>query len=63
MKHVDVLRAANLVLVRRDGRRVVNSLNAAPIRQIAERWISKYAVLWANSLLRLKESAEKLPGR
>jgi DNA-binding transcriptional ArsR family regulator len=62
MKHLDVLRAAGLVLGRRDGRRVVNSLNAAPIRQIAERWISKYAALWANNLLRLTESAEKPAG-
>lgn len=59
MKHMDVLREAGLLITRREGRSVLNSLNAAPIRQIAERWISKYAALWANSLLRIKESAEE----
>jgi len=59
MKHMDVLREAGLLITRREGRSVVNSLNAAPIRQIAERWISKYAAVWANSLLRIKESAEE----
>ncbi len=58
MKHIDVLRNAKLVKTRREGRRRVNALNAAPIRQIAERWISKYESFWANSLLRVKESSE-----
>ena len=58
MKHMDVLREAGLLIIHRQGRSVVNSLNAAPIRQIAERRISKYAALWANNLLRVKESAE-----
>jgi DNA-binding transcriptional ArsR family regulator len=59
MKHMDVLRAANLLITRREGRRCVNSLNAAPLRQIAERWISKYSALWSNNLLRIKEAAER----
>ena len=37
----------------------INSLNVAPIRQILERWISKYEAYWANTLLRVKESAER----
>lgn len=59
MKHLDVLRAAGLVNTRREGRRRVNSLNAAPIRRILERWISKYEAYWANTLLRVKEEAEE----
>ena len=59
MKHIDVLREARLIITRREGRRCVNSLNAVPIRQIAERWISKYESFWANSLLRVKDSAGK----
>ena len=58
MKHLDVLREAGLVTTRRDGRRRINSLNVAPIRQILERWLSKYDAYWANTLLRVKEPAE-----
>jgi DNA-binding transcriptional ArsR family regulator len=59
MKHIDVLRAANLIQTREAGRQRVNSLNAAPIRQIYERWVSPYEDLWADNLLRLKEDVEK----
>src|SRR5262249_29996923 len=59
MNHLDVLRAAALVQTREDGRQRVNSLNATPIRQIYERWVSPYADLWADRLLRVKEDLEK----
>ena len=59
MKHIDVLRAADLVQTREEGRQRVNSLNAAPIRKIYERWVSPYEDLWADNLLRLKEDVEK----
>jgi len=58
MKHLDVLREAGLVLTREDGRQRVNSLNAVPIRQIYERWVSRYQEFWADSLLRLKDDLE-----
>jgi DNA-binding transcriptional ArsR family regulator len=58
MKHIDVLREAKLISTRSEGRRRINSLNVAPIRLILERWINKYEAYWANSLLRVKESAE-----
>jgi DNA-binding transcriptional ArsR family regulator len=59
MKHLDVLRQAALVLTREDGRRRINALNAVPIRMIYERWVSNYEGFWANTLLRVKDSAEK----
>src|SRR5215510_8924388 len=59
MKHIDVLRAAGLINTREEGRQRVNSLNAVPIRQIYERWVSQYEELWADKLLRLKEDIEK----
>src|SRR3954463_9784345 len=59
MKHLDVLRQAALVVTREDGRQRINSLNAVPIRMIYERWVSKYEDLWANTLLRVKEAAER----
>jgi DNA-binding transcriptional ArsR family regulator len=59
MKHIDVLREAALVRTREEGRQRVNSLNAVPIRQIYERWVSNYQELWSSHLLRLKENVEK----
>jgi DNA-binding transcriptional ArsR family regulator len=59
MKHLDVLRQAALVLTREEGRQRINSLNAVPIRMIYERWVSNYEELWASSLLRVKEAAER----
>lgn len=58
MKHLDVLREAGLVKTRSEGRLRINSLNAAPIREILERWIGKYEAYWSNTLLRVKEAAE-----
>jgi len=58
MKHLDVLRETGLVRTRSEGRRRINSLNVAPIRQILERWINKYEAYWTNTLLRVKDSAE-----
>ena len=61
MKHIEVLREAGLINTRTEGRRRINSLNVAPIRQILERWINKYEAYWANTLLRVKESSEADP--
>lgn len=58
MKHIDVLREAGLVMTRTEGRKRINSLNAAPIRAIMERWIGKYEAYWSNTLLRIKDAAE-----
>jgi DNA-binding transcriptional ArsR family regulator len=61
MKHIGVLRDAGLVQTRQEGRRTLNSLNAVPIRQIYERWVSGYADLWASKLVSLKKSLETDP--
>ena len=58
MKHIDVLRDAGLILTREEGRQRVNSLNAVPIRQIYERWVSRYQEFWADTLLRLKDDLQ-----
>lgn len=58
MKHLECLREAGLVNTRAEGRRRINSLNVAPIRQLMERWISKYEAYWTNTLLRVREAAE-----
>ena len=59
MKHLDVLRSADLVNTRSDGRERINSLNVVPIRQIYERWVSPFAELWSSTLLRLKDDVER----
>lgn len=59
MKHLDVLREARLVETHDEGRQRVNSLNAVPIRQIYERWVSPFQELWSSQLLRLKETLEE----
>ena len=38
-QHLDVLEAAGLVEVRREGRYQFHHLNAAPLEQVAERWL------------------------
>jgi DNA-binding transcriptional ArsR family regulator len=58
MKHIDTLRKAGLINTREDGRQRMNSLNAVPIRQIYERWVSPYQEFWSDKLLRLKEDFE-----
>jgi DNA-binding transcriptional ArsR family regulator len=61
MKHLDVLRAAGLVITRAEGRERYNALNPMPIRQIYDRWVSKYADMWAVTFLRVKDAAESKP--
>lgn len=43
MQHLKVLEDAGLVIARREGRERWNHLNALPIKDIHDRWISGYA--------------------
>jgi DNA-binding transcriptional ArsR family regulator len=58
MKHLEVLRDANLVTTREEGRQRVNSLNVGPIRQIYERWVTPFQKMWSSFLFGIKETAE-----
>jgi DNA-binding transcriptional ArsR family regulator len=58
MKHIDVLREADLIHTREESRQRINSLNVVPIRQIYERWVGRFEELWTSHLLRIKEDAE-----
>ena len=58
MKHLDVLQAANLVLIRREGRHRWNHLNPVPIQRVCDRWVSRYVRDIARSANRLKELVE-----
>lgn len=58
MQHLKVLEEAELIIVRREGRERWNHLNAMPIRQIHDRWISQYATHALSILDKLKTDLE-----
>lgn len=58
MKHLSVLEEARLVISAKQGRVKWNHLNPVPLRQVYERWVSKYEDQWASALTRLKRLAE-----
>jgi uncharacterized protein YndB with AHSA1/START domain/DNA-binding transcriptional ArsR family regulator len=60
-KHLDVLAAANLITTVRRGREKLHYLNAAPINEIAERWITRYDVDRVHALADLKRALEDTP--
>ena len=62
MKHLDVLEEANLLLVRREGRRRWNYYNPIPIQEIHERWVSRHVAQRAQGLLALRRAAEHHSG-
>jgi len=60
-KHLDVLVGAGLVTTVRRGREKLHYLNAAPINDIAERWIHHYDRARAEALSDLKTALEATP--
>ncbi len=58
MMHLKVLEEADLIIVRREGRERWNYLNAMPIKQIHDRWISEYASHAMSVLDKLKANLE-----
>jgi uncharacterized protein YndB with AHSA1/START domain len=58
MKHLRQLEAAHLVVTRRQGREKRHYLNPVPIRQVHDRWVSKYAEPWTAALGDLKDRLE-----
>jgi DNA-binding transcriptional ArsR family regulator len=58
MKHLDVLVAADLVLIRREGRTRWNSINPVPIQRVCDRWISRHVQRLASAMSRLKDAVE-----
>jgi DNA-binding transcriptional ArsR family regulator len=57
-KHLRVLRAAGLVVARRDGTARICELNAAPLRAVDD-WLRDYEVFWSQSLRNLKRLVEE----
>jgi DNA-binding transcriptional ArsR family regulator len=58
MQHLKVLEEADLIVARREGRERWNHLNALPIKQIHDRWISEYATHAISIIDRLKSDLE-----
>ena len=59
MKHLDILVDANLVVIRREGRKRWNYLNPVPIQRVCDRWVSKHVRHMASALSRLKDVVEE----
>jgi len=59
MKHLKILEEAGLITSRKVGREKLHYLNAVPIREIYERWVSKYAEPWVSGLTELKTKVEE----
>jgi uncharacterized protein YndB with AHSA1/START domain len=58
-KHLSVLEAAGLVTTLRRGREKLHYLNAAPVNDIADRWIHHYDRARADALSDLKTALEE----
>jgi len=58
-KHLAILRSANLVSWRRDGRERLHFINPVPIHEIAERWIRKFEQPRLQALSQLKKNLEE----
>lgn len=59
MLHLKALEAADLIIVRRNGRHRWNYLNIEPVQRIYNRWIKDYAQPAAEFLIRLKDELEE----
>ena len=62
MKHLRILEEANLVTAAKVGRTKLHFLNPVPIAQLADRWISKYALPFTSSLVGLDRAARDTSG-
>ncbi len=58
-RHLKVLEAAGLVVVRWRGREKQHYLNPVPIAEIERRWIDKFARAPARALVELRQTLER----
>lgn len=58
MQHMRALERADLIVVRRVGRTRWNYLNAAPLKDVYDRWISPYAENAVELMAKLKRDLE-----
>ena len=58
MQHLSVLENADLIIVKREGRRRWNYINPMPIKEVFERWINRYSSHALDILARMKLEME-----
>lgn len=58
MKHLQILEDAGLITTHKEGREKYHYLNPIPIQDVYNRWVSKYAQHWTESLTGLKFALE-----
>ena len=58
-KHLRLLEKAGLIVTYWQGREKLHYLNAIPIQEISERWISKYSRRRAGAVTALKRALEE----
>jgi DNA-binding transcriptional ArsR family regulator len=59
-QHLRVLREAGLVMERRSGRQRIYTLQAEPLREIAD-WVGYYERFWKTNLRRLRQHLDQNP--
>ena len=59
MKHLKLLEEAGLVVAQKRGREKLHFLNPVPIRQLHDRWVSKFTEPWVSGLVSLKTELER----
>ena len=59
-KHLGILRRSRLVVTQRNGRELLYSLNAAPLREV-DAWLRRYEVFWGRQLESFKTHVESTP--
>lgn len=58
MKHLQILEDAGLITTQKVGREKHHYLNPVPIQMVYDRWVSKYAQPWSQTLAGLKYTLE-----
>lgn len=59
-KHLAVLRRSKLVLIRKEGRERIYTLNAAPLKEVSD-WVNRYQSFWDEQLQLFKNYVESKP--
>ena len=59
MQHLGVLEKAQLVIAKKEGRQRWNYINVLPIKEIYDRWISKYASGAVGLLAEMKRQLDE----
>lgn len=58
-KHLTILKNANLISWKREGRERLHFINPVPINEIAERWIGKFEQPRLQALSKLRRNLEE----